>query len=166
MLAELRVKLAEVAPEATVTDAGTDNAALSLEKLTANPPEEAALFKLTVHVVDWPDSKADGEQFNVERITGATALRVNVLDMPDLVAVNNAVWFAVMAPTVAVKLAELAPAATVTLAGTVTFAFPLVRVTTAPPDGAFALSVTVHVEVPGAVTEEGVQESVLGCRTV
>jgi hypothetical protein len=50
-----------------------------------------------------------------------------------------------MAPVVALKVAEAAPAATVTDAGTVRVALVLVRVTAAPPVGAGLVSVIVQV---------------------
>ena len=59
--------------------------------------------------------------------------------------------------TVAVNWALLDPAATVTLAGTVTLALLSESVTANPPAGAAPLSVTVHAEVPGAFTLAGVQ---------
>ena len=49
---------------------------------------------------------------------------------------------------VALKAAEVAPAATVTDAGIVRVVFVLVRVTIAPPVGAAPVSVTVQLEVP------------------
>ena len=52
----------------------------------------------------------------------------------------------VTALVVTVNVALLAPAATVTLAGTVAVAVLLVRATAAPPVGAGPLSVTVPVE--------------------
>ena len=44
------MKLAEVDPPATVTDAGTVTAELLLARLTANPPLAAATFSVTVQL--------------------------------------------------------------------------------------------------------------------
>ncbi|MFZ1941296.1 MAG: hypothetical protein WAU67_19495, partial [Terracidiphilus sp.] len=44
------VKFALVAPEATVTEAGTVTAALLLARLTAKPPVAAAAFRVTVQL--------------------------------------------------------------------------------------------------------------------
>ena len=63
------------------------------------------------------------------------------------------------------KGALVDPAATVTFAGTVTFALPLVRVTANPPTGATPLKVIEHAEVPGAFTVAGLQLSPLNCTT-
>jgi hypothetical protein len=57
------------------------------------------------------------------------------------------------------KLAAVAPAATVTLAGTVAAAWLLVSVTTAPPEGATPLKETVPVEALPPTTLEGLSES-------
>src|SRR6185436_9992337 len=57
---------------------------------------------------------------------------------------------------VIVNVADVAPAATVTEAGTVAaLMLPLVNVTTAPPAGAGALSLTVPVLPAGPVTVPG-----------
>jgi hypothetical protein len=67
--------------------------------------------------------------------------------------------------TVAVKVALVTPAPTVTLAGTPTLAFPLVSPTARPPAGAARDNVTVQVDVPGALTVAGPQLSPLNCAT-
>jgi hypothetical protein len=64
--------------------------------------------------------------------------------------------------TVAVNPAVVAPAATVTLPGNVAFPLLLDSATASPPPGATPLSVTVHAEVPGAFTLEGLQDRLLG----
>jgi|SRR5665213_787075 len=66
-----------------------------------------------------------------------------------------------MDATVIVKPAVAAPAETVMLAGTLTFALLLESVTTNPPAGAALLIVAVHAEEPGALTLVGEQESPL-----
>ena len=57
----------------------------------------------------------------------------------------------------AVKPPVVAPAATVTLAGTVMLVLLLDKPTLAPPVGAAALSVTVHEDIPGDTTLDGLQ---------
>jgi len=62
---------------------------------------------------------------------------------------------------VAVKVPVVAPAATVTLPGTVTLELLLDKPTLAPPVGAAALSVTVQLEAPGETTLAGLQLTLL-----
>jgi hypothetical protein len=74
-------------------------------------------------------------------------------------------------PTAAVNVPVVDPAATTLLAGTVTAEFVLDRLTVKPPAGATALSVTVHVELPGAATVAGEHDNADGttgarCRMV
>ena len=68
-------------------------------------------------------------------------------------AVMVAVPAAAVEPTVAVKEALCAPAATVTEAGTETAASELVSCTFDPPAGAAPLRETVQATAAGAVTE-------------
>jgi hypothetical protein len=60
-----------------------------------------------------------------------------------------------------VKPPLVVPAATVRLPGTVTLALLLDRPTMAPPVGAAELRVTVHADVPGETTLEGLQFKLL-----
>ena len=60
-------------------------------------------------------------------------------------------------PVVAVKVAEVCPARTVTEGGTERLLSPLLRETTAPPEGAAAFRVTVPVEDCPPVTELGLK---------
>ena len=77
-------------------------------------------------------------------------------------AFSVAVCRAVTAPTVAEKLALVAPAATVTEDGTFTAEELLDKLTAWPPVGAAALRVTVQVSVVAFVSEELVQFKLLG----
>ncbi len=77
-------------------------------------------------------------------------------------AVNVADWSVETAATVAVKVAVVAPAATLTEAGTVTAALLLDKVTVVPLLGAAVLRVTVQESVPGPTTELLAQVSALG----
>lgn len=62
-----------------------------------------------------------------------------------------------MARTVVVNVPVVAPALTVTLAGTVAFALSLDSATASPPVRAALLNVTVQIEDPGAFTVAGEQ---------
>ena len=66
---------------------------------------------------------------------------------------------------VAVKLPVVAPAATVTLAGTVTAELLLTRLTANPPLAAAAFKVTVQLSVPAPVTDPLVQLNALSTGT-
>ena len=84
-------KLPVVAPEATVTFAGTGSAALLLDRVTVIPLPVAALVSVTVHVVLCPADTLFGEQATDDNCGGAEALSVKVLDTPAALAVSNAV---------------------------------------------------------------------------
>ncbi len=81
-----------------------------------------------------------------------------LLETPAEIAVSVADCVEVNAETVAVKPALVALAGTVNVAGTVTAALLLERVTTIPPVGAVPLRVTVQASVPAAVNEPLAQE--------
>jgi hypothetical protein len=151
------VKLAVVAPAATVKLAGTVTEALLLERVTAMPPVGAAAFSVTVQLsVPAPEMDAFVQ---LRALNAAAGDRVNSKDFETLpaVAVRVALCVVVTEATVAVKLAVVAPAATVTLTGTVTEALLLERVTAMPPVGAAAFSVTVQLSVPAPEMDAFVQ---------
>jgi hypothetical protein len=85
-----------------------------------------------------------------------------VLETPLSVAVKVAVCAVETVATVAVKLALVAPAATVTVEGTVTAELLLVRPTNAPPLAAATFSETVHESLPDPVIDELVQVTAAG----
>jgi len=71
----LTVKLAVVAPAATVTLVGTRAAVvLLLESVTTAPPDGAALLNVTVPVEDWvPPVTLVGLSASVDNVTGGGA---------------------------------------------------------------------------------------------
>lgn len=157
------MKVADVDPAATVTLAGTVAAlVLLLESPTATPPVMAVPVKATVPVEVAPETTVEGLNVTDEGTaarTERTAVLVTLLKSAEIV--DDA-----LAPTgmlVTVNVAVVAPAATVTDAGTVAAAvFELVRVTADPPVGAGPFRVTVPAEdtppttVAGtSATEEG-----------
>jgi hypothetical protein len=84
-----------------------------------------------------------------------------VLETPPALAVKIAACAVTTADTVVVNPALVAFAGTVTLAGTVTAALPLVKPTLKPPLPAAELSVTVQASVPAPVKDVLTQEIVL-----
>jgi hypothetical protein len=88
--------------------------------------------------------------------------REKAVETPLPLAVKVAVAPEETAETVAVKLALVAPAPTVTVEGTVTAELLLVRPTTAPPLAAAAFNETVHESVPAPVIDELVHDTALG----
>ena len=75
-------------------------------------------------------------QASAETRVGATRLRVALCELPLRLTVTVAVWVVVMEPRLAVKVADVLSAGTVTDAGTVNAGLLLERPTVLPPDGA------------------------------
>ena len=75
-------KLAEVAPEATVTDAGTESAVVLLESVTAIPPEPAACESVTVHVEAAPELRLVGLHESALTAVGASSEIDAVCELP------------------------------------------------------------------------------------
>ena len=88
--AAVALKLAVVAPEGTVTDAGTESEALLLASVTLDPPAGALWERVTVHVLTalWP--RLVGVQATPETRTGASRLTDAVWELLPTVAVTVA----------------------------------------------------------------------------
>jgi len=89
----------------------------------------------------------------------APSSRANVCATPPTLAVNVAACTVVTGETLAAKVALLAPAGTVTDAGTDTALSLLARATFRPPLAAVAFSVTVHVSLDAPVIDPFTQFS-------
>jgi hypothetical protein len=148
-----------VLPAGTVTDAGTDTAALSSVRLTARPPVGAALLIVTVPVEDVPPVTLAGFRLTPINVGGGTVtVSVAVRLAPPEVAVIVLVAVAVPAVVETTNRTAEAPAGTVTEVGTVAAAVLLpVNETTAPPVGAAPLIVAVPVEEVPPVTLVGLR---------
>jgi hypothetical protein len=148
------VNVAVVAPAATVTDTGTDATALFDASVTTKPPAGAADVRVTVPVLDVPPVTDVGFKATVLS-TGAVIPRDADWLVAPSVAVIVADAFAATAVVVTVNVAIVAPAATVTLAGTVADALLDASVTTKPPAGAAADNVTVPMLDAPPATDVG-----------
>ena len=82
MVVVVALKVAPVAPEATVTDAGTVRMALLLVKVTEAPPLGAACVRATVHVADELDPRLAGVQSTDETSTEAARFTVVLAELP------------------------------------------------------------------------------------
>ena len=153
------VNVALVVPAATVTLAGTVAAAvLLLESDTTTPPLGAAALNVAAPVEELPPTTLVGLTVTAESVGdgggGFTPSAANSVVLPRVAES----WTVVVLDgnVVMVKLALVAPAATVTLGGTVAaLGRLLVNVTTLPPAGAGLGSVTVPVEGLPPVTLVG-----------
>jgi len=151
--------VAVVLVEGTVTEAGTVAAAvLLLDSVTTAPP---VALSVTVPVDVPTPSTMIGVRDSDANVTtgggGGVTVSCAVLTGPPPIAVIVTVVVDVVTELVAtVNVAVVPPAGTVTLTGTVAAAVLLLdSVTTAPRDGAAALSVTVPVDALPPVTLAG-----------
>jgi hypothetical protein len=139
------LNVAEVAAAATVTDVGTVRVALVFVRVTLAPPVGAAFVSEIVQVLEAFGPRLVGLQASEDTRTGATRLTVALAELPLYVPVMVALELLAMAVVVALKVAEVAAAATVTDVGTVRVALVFVRLTLAPPVGAALVSEIVQM---------------------
>jgi hypothetical protein len=149
----------------TVTVAGSVAIVMSpLVSVTSIPPAGAVPFNVTVPVEVWPDTPPTMEAGLRDTLATAVAKGVTVrvaLWLPLSVVVIKAVACETTESLVTVKVAVVAPAATVTFAATVAAAVLLLDSATAiPPVGAGPFRVTVPVEfLDPPVTDVGFRET-------
>jgi hypothetical protein len=159
---DFAVKVAEVAPEATVTEAGTVSTLALLARAMASAAA-AAVDKVTVHVVlvlfgiTGMLLTAGSAQVKAESRPAGFTVRVAVCCRPFNFATIVASVTLAADVVVAVNVPVALPAAIVNVAGTVTCAELLVRLIDAPPEPAFADRFTVHVLEAPPITVAGAQ---------
>ena len=156
----LIVKVAVVVPPTTVTDAGTTALVELLDKTMTAPAVGAGPRRVTVPVELRPPTTEVGETVRLVRVAGVI---VNVADrevVPRVALITAAVDVAT-AVVFTVNVEVVAPAATVTLAGSVALRLLEPRLTIAPPVGAGPVRVMVPVELVLPTTEAGDSVSVL-----
>ena len=119
--------------------------------VSGDVPDEVRVTDWLVGVLSVTFPKARLFVLRLRMIVCAFSCSVNTLVLPPADAVSVAVVFDVTAATAALNPAVVDPAATVTEAGRVTDELLLDSVTTVPPAGAAAVSVTVHASVPAAL---------------
>jgi hypothetical protein len=158
------VKVADVLPAGTVTEAGTVAAAvLLLWREMLAPPDGAGPVKVTVPVEGLPPVTLVGLIVRDVRLTEAGAVGVTV-KVAVCVAPNEPVMitavFVLTAVVVIAKLALVFPLVTTTLAGVCPTAVLLLdSVTVAPPIGAGPVRLTVPVAPDPPTTVEGLTET-------
>jgi len=136
------VKVAVFDPAATVTEVGTVALLLLDPKATEVPPGPAAPLNVTVPVEEVPPTTEVGDTLTLDRVAGvivSVAVKLTVAKVAVIVAEVELET----ANVLIVNVAVVAPAATVTLAGTVALPVLEARPTTIPPVGAAPLIVTV-----------------------
>jgi len=162
---------AEAEPAGIVTLAGMEaTAAFELDNVTAAPPAGAGPLSVAVAVELFPPTGFVGLRAKVTRVGTAVTVSVAVFVTPRKAVEIVTFVFPATAEVVTVNVAVFAPAATVTLAGTVaTDVFDEERVTTTPLPVALPVSVTVPVDETPPKTLAGLsvtEESAAGVRTI
>lgn len=151
----------DVAPAAIVMLAGTGRALVSVDaNETVMPPLGATEPRLAVRRTCFPPITFAALATNVDKTGGLTVSVADLLDAPNVAVILGDVTVAT-AVVVTVNVADVAPCATVTDAGTVATALLDASVTTLPPAGAGPVRVTVPVEDAPPATAVGFKVTLL-----
>jgi len=148
------VNVAVVAPPATVTVTGGVALVLLDDRLTTEPPVGAACFKVTVPEEEVPPMTVVGETVTLVKVTGVTVSVVVTVELPNVAVMVTGI-VEVTGVVLIVKLAELAPAATLTVADIVAFVLLEDKLTSVPPVGDGDCKVTVPVDDVPPITVVG-----------
>jgi len=152
-------KLTFAFPAGTVTLAGTVAELELLESLMAIPPVGAGPVRITPPAEEPPPIRLVGLSV-IEETTGGRSESVPVTELGPNFAATAACFVEETAVVFAVNVTLVAPARTVTEAGTVTLERLLESFTSVPPFGARPLSITVPVERAPPVTVPGSNVSI------
>ena len=141
------LKVAVVAPATAVTDVGAASTGDALlVNATTVPPGNAGCERFTVQVVLWFEVSVVNVQVRDAGVGGGSTVTLVDAVAPFSVAVKLAVWFAATVPVEMLNVADIVPAATVTVAGTASTGDALfVNGTTVPPGNPGCERFTVHV---------------------
>jgi hypothetical protein len=153
--------VAVVAPAAIVTVAGTLTLPLTDRRSITMPPAGAGFVTVSVATELFPPTTLDGA--NV-MLFGATRLTSNVDEIPAPSA-SAEMATAMSLPTIRVcigNVADVAPAGTVTVAGTTTLELEEERLTTCPPTPALLARATVPTPASPPMMVDGETVSVFG----
>ena len=151
---DVAVNVADVAPPAIVTDAGTAAAALLLASEITSPAVGAGLLIVTVPVEEAPPTTEFGFKARDVSVGGLMVSDAVSVAVPS-VAVMVEFACAGTAVVLTENVADVEPAATVTFVGKVAAELLLDRATVVPPEPAGPLRVTVPVEVDPPITVVG-----------
>jgi hypothetical protein len=148
------VNVADVSPAAIETELGKVAFVLLELRATLKPIEGAGPFRVTVPVLDCPAETVEGFRVTVARVAGLTVSEA-IAEVPKPVAVIVALVALETADVVMLKVAEVAPDGTVTVAGAKATLLLEVREMTVPTEGAGPVKVTVPVDWLPPVTDVG-----------
>ncbi|HWD38581.1 MAG TPA: hypothetical protein VG944_07010 [Fimbriimonas sp.] len=152
------VNVAVVLPEGTVTDAGRVVAVLVSDRVIVSPAAGAWPVRVTVPVEEVPPGTLVGFTLTDKRSAGLIVRSAVKVAVP-AVAVTVAVVAAETAVVDIVKVADVEPEGTVTVAGTEADELLSLSVTEMPEEGAAPVRVTVPVDELPPTTEVGLSET-------